>query len=448
VTRRKQKGYYRDERAGSWVVQASRKGPAGQQLRRCQRVRGSEAEARALRQRMLADLEAEVQRLVAEQQRQVQQEQAAAVLGLDMAKLKKQRGSEPRLTLRRFLTERWAAHAAITQNETTRRTTRSHVAYLTLFLGDRPLDEIDAAAVAKVREGLLREGPRSFTFNKAGEPRKTRSTTFTPTAVNRILGTLAAALNLAEREGLIDRAPRVDLLPRDQSEAIVPPSDEQLRTLILAAEDFRAIAPFMPEAIELAAETGMRAGEEFNLTWRSVDFAMGETGAIRIEKQARAKLVGGQPWRPKYKKARVIPLTPRAREILRTLRQRVPAEPDAPVIPSRGGAPYNRLEAAPDKSGRGYFTDVVEAAGLTSHVRWHDLRHYYAVRALLRGVPMAVVSTWLGHADVTLTVGTYGRWASEAREQWQWAKKMSDPAAAIPLRPALVALDGGADERR
>jgi hypothetical protein len=54
--------------------------------------------------------------------------------------------------------------------------------------------------------------------------------------VNRVLATLAAALNLAEREKLLDRAPRVDLLPRDESEALVPPTDDELEAILEAAE--------------------------------------------------------------------------------------------------------------------------------------------------------------------------------------------------------------------
>jgi integrase len=117
------------------------------------------------------------------------------------------------------------------------------------------------------------------------------------------------------------------------------------------------------------------------------------------------------------------------------------------VIPSRGGAPYNRLEAAPDKAGKGFFSDVVTAAGIAGRVRWHDLRHYYAVRGLLAGVPLAVMSTWLGHSDANLTAKRYGRWASEARQQWQWAARMGGPIDAIAPRPALGVIDGGPDPR-
>lgn len=60
---------------------------------------------------------------------------------------------------------------------------------------------------------------------------------------------------------------------------------------------------------------------------------------------------------------------------------------------------------------------------------------------------MAVASAWLGHSDVNLTVKQYGRWAAEAREQWQWAKKMDEPIDAIAQRPALGVIDGGPKPR-
>lgn len=442
---------YYDVHNQSWVVQNQKRMPGGDLLRSCRRLRGPKTEtARAAKQldsQMKAELQAEHQRRASELSRERAKVEAAELLGMNLNAMNKL-DSGRRSTLRDFLTTRWAEHSNVTQNGTTRRTTRSHVGYLSFYAGDVPLADVDDATVAKLREGLWRDGPRAFTLNKDGTPRRARSSSFTPTSVNRILATLAAALNLAEREKLIDRAPRVDLLPRDESEALVPPTEDELKAILVAAEQFREIAPLMPEAIELAAETGMRAGEQFALTWRSVDFAMGDTGGIRIEKQPRAKLVSGKPWVPKHRKFRIIPLTPRALELLVDLRKRVPNGPSDLVIPSRGGSPYNRLEAAPDKAGKGYFPEVVETAELSGNVRWHDLRHYFAVRALMRGVPIAVVSAWLGHSDINLTVKRYGRFSAESREQWKWAAAMSGPIDAIAQRPALGILEGGRDKTR
>ena len=59
------------------------------------------------------------------------------------------------------------------------------------------------------------------------------------------------------------------------------------------------------------------------------------------------------------------------------------------------------------------------------------------MRCLQRGIPIAVVSSWLGHSDVNLTVKRYGRWSSEAREQWDWIKKLDEPVDSVAKGPWL-----------
>ena len=55
------------------------------------------------------------------------------------------------------------------------------------------------------------------------------------------------------------------------------------------------------------------------------------------------------------------------------------------------------------------------------------LRHYFAVQNLVSGVPLAIVSAWMGHSSVQLTVKRYGRWAHDAKEQWPWAALRGQP---------------------
>ncbi len=54
-----------------------------------------------------------------------------------------------------------------------------------------------------------------------------------------------------------------------------------------------------------------------------------------------------------------------------------------------------------------------------------------------------MVSAWLGHTDVNLTVKRYGRWSSEAREQWDWIKKLDKPVGAAARGARLALMDGG-----
>lgn len=52
------------------------------------------------------------------------------------------------------------------------------------------------------------------------------------------------------------------------------------------------------------------------------------------------------------------------------------------------------------------FTRLAKSAGVPA-IRLHDARHTAATLLHLRGVPLAVISAWLGHADPAFTPRTY-----------------------------------------
>src|SRR5262249_26843145 len=152
-------------------------------------------------------------------------------------------------------------------------------------------------------------------------------------------------LFLAHNEGKLATAPSIDLLPEDDSTPVVPPTEQQYEVLLKLSADFRPVAPYMPEAIDFDAETGLRLAEQFNLAWASVDR---ERNALRVETQARVRLVNGRPWKPKYNKWREVPLSRRARDIVEKMYKEVPHGPNDLVFPNRGGAPYVRMDRAPE----------------------------------------------------------------------------------------------------
>ena len=41
------------------------------------------------------------------------------------------------------------------------------------------------------------------------------------------------------------------------------------------------------------------------------------------------------------------------------------------------------------------------------HMRWHDLRHFYASVCASEGIDIHDVSVWFGHANVSITQSTY-----------------------------------------
>lgn len=58
-------------------------------------------------------------------------------------------------------------------------------------------------------------------------------------------------------------------------------------------------------------------------------------------------------------------------------------------------------------------------------VRWHDLRHVFALRCLQANTDISTVSRWLGHSDINLTVKRYGRFAADSHDQWGKMAKVS-----------------------
>ena len=67
-------------------------------------------------------------RVSGHQQREEQVKQAAAILGIAHATLMKRHGPARAPMLCDFLLKRWAQDVLVSQNVTTRRTTKSHVA--------------------------------------------------------------------------------------------------------------------------------------------------------------------------------------------------------------------------------------------------------------------------------------------------------------------------------
>jgi len=71
---------------------------------------------------------------------------------------------------------------------------------------------------------------------------------------------------------------------------------------------------------------------------------------------------------------------------------------------NRNGRPFDQSDI------RTVFARVVKAAKLPEHLTPHCLRHTFAVQLIQRNTPLAYVQPQLGHASISMTVDTYGRW--------------------------------------
>jgi integrase len=149
-------------------------------------------------------------------------------------------------------------------------------------------------------------------------------------------------------------------------------------------------------------------------------------------------MLSGERWIPKNKKHRTIPFTLRGREILEALHAKASPKADELVIPNTHGLPYIRLDDGPMKGGSaGIWSRLREVAGVEG-VAMRDLRHFFAVQNLARGVPLHLVSTWMGHSSIELTSKRYGRFAADAKEQWHYASLRSHPIDQVAQVPRAL----------
>jgi integrase len=127
-----------------------------------------------------------------------------------------------------------------------------------------------------------------------------------PATVNRSLATLRLTLRLAQEWRVIDRVPRIRLL-----------AGERNREFVLSHEQETAYLEAAPRPLKdvtlLIVDTGLRVGEAVALEW----------GDIHFEPAAGARFGYIQVRKGKTKNARRnVPLTDRARDMLRVRRSR------------------------------------------------------------------------------------------------------------------------------
>ena len=167
---------------------------------------------------------------------------------------------------------------------------------------------------------------------------------------------------------------------------------------------------------------GLRRGEIAGLRWCNVnvtDKAVGDLPARSIRIPENRVAVGARVEIGSPKSAasrRVLPLPDDAVDLLRAARKRQLEERLA-FGEGYGGGEY----IAVDETGQPYKPAVLTwrwgamLDGLKiEHVRLHDARHSCATLMHLRGVPIAVIAAWMGHANAAFTMSVYAHSQDEA----------------------------------
>lgn len=235
-----------------------------------------------------------------------------------------------------------------------------------------------------------------------------------PKSVKNFHGVLHRALEKAVQWGYI---------PRNVADACSLPRISKQEVSFLAGDDLKrflaAIKGNPYEAVFLVAIfTGMREGELLGLCWPEVNFTRGTIDVIQQLQLVRGNYVMVTT---KSDKTRLLTPAPFVMDILKQVRTeqlkaRMAAGPDwieehsfVFTKPTGENIARNTLYMN--------FKRCLADAGLPASVRFHDLRHSYAVFALESGDNIKEIQAALGHYSAAFTMNTYGHISEEARKE-------------------------------
>ena len=143
-------------------------------------------------------------------------------------------------------------------------------------------------------------------------------------------------------------------------------------------EDLTAcvFADHIAPMILLALNTGVRKSELFNLRWEDVDL---ERAILTIAGEAA-----------KSGKTRHIPLNTQALHALNAWRKQT-SDDGLVFVNNKTGKAFDNVNKA--------WEGLLISAGIEKF-RWHDMRHHFASKLVMKGVDLNTVRELLGHADI------------------------------------------------
>jgi integrase len=189
-----------------------------------------------------------------------------------------------------------------------------------------------------------------------------------PATVNRFRALISLIFRQGMKNEKVDANPArlTDHRREDNARTrfLSPSEEEKLRAVI------REYWPEHEPEIDIALHTGLRRGSMYKLAWVDVDFEH------RLLREVR----------PKKGKTRYVPMNPVALSAF--LKRHTASKDDAMVFDI--------------KKPRHWFEKAVARAGILDF-RWHDLRHTFASRLTMLGVPLKQVQELMGHTSIIMT---------------------------------------------
>ena len=257
-------------------------------------------------------------------------------------------------------------------------------------------------------------------YNELLEPSRPGARPLAPKSVRDVHGVLHQALKQAIVNGMIRFNPTEGCkLPKGQKTEIKPLEEHQIKAFM------ETIKGHVHEYLYLITMfTGLREGEVLGLTWDCVDL---EGGSILVRQQLRrSQEKGGEYYISSTKngKKRVVPIGPTVVRLFRLQREKLERMKEEAqelwqdramvyTLSTRTEEPYDLVFRNPVGDLLSYrtvyecFKRIMVQLGLPN-IRFHDLRHTYAVAAIKSGDDIKTVQSNLGHATAAFTLDVYG----------------------------------------
>ncbi|HNW87853.1 MAG TPA: site-specific integrase [Candidatus Limiplasma sp.] len=235
-------------------------------------------------------------------------------------------------------------------------------------------------------------------------------------SIHCLHGVLHSAMDKALALDYIQRNPTTQCtLPRIEKRELQVIKDADITRFLDAIKGHKYEAVYMVDMF-----TGLREGEILGLTWDCVDFT---NNTLTINKQLqKERKVGGQYFLTTSTKTSKVRTFVVSLHVMNTLRQVRTQQKEWRL---QMGSEWNNAMnlVFTNEYGR-YLTTVtvynnlkriVAGIGL-DRVRFHDLRHTFAVLALQNGDNIKTLQQALGHSDISTTLNIYGH-VSERMER-------------------------------
>ena len=263
-------------------------------------------------------------------------------------------------------------------------------------IGGIPLADLTSLDLQRFYKHLL-DGGRVDRIEAKKKPKG-----LAPKTVRNIHQMIGSAYNLAMEQNLVSKNPTQGCaLPKVEHKEMKTLTADQLSAFFQEARDSGVY-----ELYYLDLATGLRRGELLGLKWTDVDLDRGVLKIQRAISRQNGKVVEAPL---KTKNAyRTLPLSADAIDVL--MQQRRKTGNSEWVFPSPTGGPMS-----PD-SVLHMLQRVLKRAGLP-RIRFHDLRHTFAVASLRAGDDIKTVQGNLGHATAAFTLDVYGHVTDQMKRE-------------------------------